>query len=85
MAAPSTTLASAACRSVTLRAARTGFARVGVSFRSVRSLIHFARFEDGSASSRSRSIVVGAPPFLGDLIATDRPVARSSRKPIIVS
>jgi len=35
--------------------------------------------------SASRSTAVGAPCFFGDLIATERPVAVSRRKPIIVS
>ena len=46
---------------------------------------HFARLAAGSPSSVSRSTAVGAPCFFWALIATERPVAVSSRKPIIVS
>ena len=85
MAARSITGSSAACRSSTVVAAATAFLTVSVSFRSARSWSHFSRLSAGSASSASRSTAVGAPCFFCALIATERPVAVSSRKPIIVS
>ena len=68
-----------------MAASLTALLTLSVSLRSVRSWIHFARFAEASASSASRSTAVGAPCFFCALIATERPVAVSSRKPIIVS
>ena len=68
-----------------LQPAATGLRTVSVSVRSVRSRSHCARRPPGSPASASRSTAVGAPCFFWALIATDRPVAVSSRNPIIVS
>ncbi len=52
---------------------------------SVFSLSHFARSAALTASSSSRSIVVGAPWGFAGRIAIERPLAASRLKPIIVS
>jgi len=66
-------------------AAFTSRVTLSVSLRSAWSWSHFARWVGAAASSASRSTAAGAPCFFCALIATERPLAVSRRKPIIVS